>query len=105
MDNNLYAHIAKRIKETGYTDFHVQPVRIKTNSVKRIYMISAYNELLFPISEIPENVKIYSDTEIINVGNLAQEQVRDFTELSGMVIIELPIAAEHLFEFIRVIPE
>lgn len=105
MDNNLYAHIAKRIKEIGYTDFHVQPVRLKTNSSKRIYLFTAYNELIFPVSEIPADVKIYSDTEIIDVRNLTNELVRDFSELTGMIIIELTSAAEHLFEFIRVIPE
>lgn len=105
MDNNLYAHINKRIKEIGYNDFHVQPLRYVTNAIRRIYHYPAYNELLFPISDIPAGVRIYSDTEIVNPGALTNEFIRDFSELTGMVIIELPVAAEHLFEFIRVIPQ
>ncbi|MBU0487421.1 MAG: hypothetical protein KKA07_07675 [Bacteroidetes bacterium] len=103
MDNNLYAHIAKRVKELGYTDFHVEPVRIVTKATKRIYFFPAYNELIFPISDIPEGTKIYSDTCIIDVGTHTAELIRDLSELTGMIIIELPVALEHLFEFIRVI--
>ena len=105
MDNNLYDHIANRVKEIGYSRFHVQPIRFRTKISKRVYHIPAYNEMFFPVSEIPANVRIYSDTEIVNPGTLTSEQIRSYSELTGNIIIELPVGAVHLFEFIRVIPE
>jgi len=105
MISKLYPHIAKRIIELGYKDYHVHLFNITTNEKSLEYFYPAYNEYLFPVSPMPENTIIYSDIDIIEVNKNLHDKMRIFRELTGMIIIKLPQPIEHTFEFVRVIPQ
>ncbi len=103
MMQGIYEHIEKRVNELGYSDFHIQPILLRTEMGKTEYEIPAYNELYFLMSDLPEGTKIISDSNAVEADHFFNDAVlKPYYEFSGFIQITLPIGEINAIEFLKV---
>lgn len=104
--NELHPYIEKRIAELGFTDYHIQPTILQTNTIDTIYAMDAFNELFFLIGSAPTGTRILSDTEAVQINQQINDSpIQPYFEFSGQIEVILPFPQATSLEFLRVIPK
>lgn len=107
MEHFALTYIRKKMRDKGYSRYHIESYSFMTDGNQTEYLITAYNEFYYLVSQdLLGNTLIHSDSNIYPVNSMyPQQKVSQVQEFTGLIIIENPNQAVQLLEFIRIIPE